>query len=240
MRRLLVGCEVLLVFCLAGCGESTSGDDEDDGDGNGGTSGSGGTSGGGDVPLEQFPTRIAAAACRIEFECCSEADRADNPFIGSTEAECRTNYGALFTLLVPTVSASVAGGRVRYDADAMGRCLDALDAAGCSPSVADVSCEGAFVPLVRSGGACAQDMECIDSTCLGETGDVDPDGTCGAPLPNGTYCEDDSDCASGYCPFNCEARLPNGSTCSFDEECESDHCDLDAYVCAPPSDDVCG
>jgi hypothetical protein len=251
MGRFFLGCGFAFVLCLSGCGESVEEDDDDDGGGSGGsggsgtsgtsgTSGSGGSTSDGAVPLEELPTRLAAVTCKQLFACCPPEDLAENPFIGSTEAECRTNTGALLTLLIPPISSAVAGGRARYDADAMGDCLRLAEAADCTPTADETVCEQWLIPLVPAGGACSQDFECIGTTCLGESGDAGvTDGVCAAPLANGEDCLDDGECASGYCPLTCEPTLPDGSTCTSDEECTSGYCDLATYACAPPSNSVC-
>jgi hypothetical protein len=194
----------------------------------------------GGIPLEGFPTAIATSACKLVYQCCTTAQRAENPFVGSTEAACRSNYGALFTLVVPEMNQSITQGRLRYDGEALAACLATFEASGCSGTIDDpAQCEGVFIPLVESGGACTQQGECIDTACLGGDPGNDTDGVCGAPQANGADCTDDDECSSGYCSgLACEPQLPNGEDCFTDSECESGFCDLNG-VCAQGTSAVC-
>lgn len=226
MGKTLFGCGFLLLSLVAvGCGGSSDGDD-DDGAGSG---------------IENMPSSLARSICKLVYQCCSTTERAENPFVGNTEAECRSNYSTFLTLAVPEMNQSITKGRMRYDGGALSSCLSQLEAAGCDGGAADpAQCEGVFVPLVRSGGACTQQGECIDSVCLGGDSTNDIDGTCGAPLPDGADCIDSAECEGGFCDgLTCAAQLPNGSSCFLDEECVSDFCDANG-VCAPPSTSVCG
>jgi hypothetical protein len=192
------------------------------------------------IPLENLPTRLGASACKLVFACCTPDQRAANPFVGDTEAECRNNYAAVFTLVLPEMNQSIAQGRMRYDGVALEACLVAFEADGCTGGIEDpAQCEGVFVPLVEVGEGCTQSGECIDSTCLGGDPTNDVDGTCGAPQANGADCTGDEECASGYCSgISCEPKVANGAACFTDAECESDFCDPNG-VCAAASSSVC-
>jgi hypothetical protein len=224
MGKTFFGCTFLFVSLLAvGCGGSSNDDDEN---------------GSGAIPIESFPARLAATACKSLYQCCSDAQRAENIFSGNTEAECRANYSALFTLGMPEWNQSIGKGRLRYDGNAASVCLSRLDSAGCTESV-DAACDGIFVPLVRSGGACTQQGECIDSACLGGDSTNDVDGECGPPLANGADCTDDAECTSNYCDgLACASRSVNGAACLSDAECESEYCEADGF-CGEPSNSVC-
>jgi hypothetical protein len=210
----------------AGCG-----DDKDDGDGDGDG-----------IPLENMPSRYAATLCKLSYQCCTAEERGDNIFLGETEAECKSNLGALLTFGVPEWNQSIAKKRLRYDSNAFATCLSQIESAGCDAVVEDVTaCETFFVPLVPTGGACTQQGECIDSACFGGDSTADVDGTCGPPVANGTDCTDDVQCASGNCGgLVCEAKVVNGATCAGDAECESGQCNPTTFVCETASSDVCG
>ena len=149
---------LLLGFALLGSGC---------GDGNDGGSFAG-------VPIENMLTAYAAAYCSWLYRCCPSeqlAHLANAPlaFTGNSEAECRTNYQALVTLVLPTMTASQAAGRLRYDPRAAKACFDGLKSSCWPPG----ACPPWVEPLVATGGACTQDGECHDRVCLGETSDTD-------------------------------------------------------------------
>lgn len=224
MGKILFGCGFILLSVVAvGCG----GKDDDDDDS-------------GAIPIEGLPARLGGSACKLVYRCCTSAQRAENIFFGSTEAECRSNYSALFALAVPEWNQSIGKGRLRYDANAAAACLSQLDGQACSGATIDpAACEAVFVPLVQSGGACTQQGECVNSACHGGDSTNDIDGMCGAPLANGADCTDDEQCASGYCNgISCDAKVANGATCFTDAECVSDFCDANG-VCAVASASAC-
>jgi hypothetical protein len=227
MGKTLLGCGFVLLSLAAGCGGSSGDDDE---------GGSGGA-----VPISSFASRTAATACKLTYECCTSAQRAENAFFGTTEAECTSNYSALFTLVVPEINQSISQGRLRYDGNAYGACLAQIEAAGCAGTVTDpLQCDNALVPLVESGGACTQQGECIDSACIGGDSSADVDGQCGAPLANGADCTDDGECSSGYCDgLSCAAQVANGAACSTDAQCQSDQCNTTTFVCEEATSAVC-
>jgi hypothetical protein len=229
MGKTLLGCGfVLLSLAAVACGGSSGSDDDDDDGG-----------GGGAIPIESLPTRLASTICKLAYQCCSSEQRGENIFIGSTEAECRSNYGAFLALATPEWNQSITKKRMRYDGNGAATCLSRIEAAGCSGGEDPAACDGVFIPLVQSGGACTQQGECIDSACIGGDSTNDIDGLCGSPLANGADCTDDGECASGYCSgVSCEAQVANGTACSIDSECVSDFCDSDG-VCADETSSVC-
>jgi hypothetical protein len=226
MGKTLFGCGFFILSLAAGCGDSKEEEEEDTG---------------GAIPLESMPSRFAGTVCKITYQCCTTAQRGDNPFLGDTEAECKSNYTTLFTLAVPEWNQSIAKKRLRYDGAAFASCLSQVEAAGCTGLPEDTSaCEAFLVPLVMTGGACTQQGECIDSACFGGDSTNDVDGTCGPPVANGAECEDDVQCASGYCSgLACAPKMVNGATCDVDAACESNHCSATTFVCAAPTTNVC-
>jgi hypothetical protein len=222
MGKTLLGCGFVLLSLVVGCG----GKDDDDGVG---------------IPLESMPARLGGTLCKLSYQCCTAAQREGNLFIGTTEAECKSNYQTILALGVPEINQSISKKRMRYDGNALASCLSRLESAGCNSTAADaVACDGVFIPLVPSGGACTAQGECVTGGCFGADATNDVDGMCGAPVANGTDCDDDQQCASGYCNgLSCEAKVPNGSACSTDAECESDECNTTTLVCETESGSVC-
>jgi hypothetical protein len=193
----------------------------------GGNSDSGEDSG---VSLTEFPVQFAAGYCDWVYRCCprEQLEHLDSsPFFGNSEDECRTNYSALITLVVPSITESEGQGRLRYDPGVVARCLQAL---GTSCEGVEILCDSLGEPLVPIGGACRQDGECIDSVCIGETSDAD--GVCGLPLSVGESCMDDGECVSDRCQGTCAELANNGEHCVTDSDCVSEYCDSSSYQCA--------
>jgi hypothetical protein len=222
MGKTLLGCGFVLLSLAVGCGSS----DDDKGDA---------------IPLESMPSRFAGTVCKLTYQCCTPAQRGENTFLGDTEAECKSNYTALFTLALPEWNQSIAKKRLRYDGTAFASCLSQVEAAGCTamPNAA-AACEAFLVPLVMTGGACTQQGECIDGACFGGDSVNDIDGACGGPVASGADCEDDVQCASGYCSgLTCAPKMVNGATCDGDSACESGQCNTTTFVCEPATSNVC-
>ncbi len=68
-------------------------------------------------------------------------------------------------------------------------------------------------------------------------------GTCEAPLPDGSYCQSDAQCASGVCQgYQCGAAracAAEGERCQASADCCAGFCETNAYVtswhtCVPP------
>jgi hypothetical protein len=83
----------------------------------------------------------------------------------------------------------------------------------------------ACVPGQMAGATCTYNAECDPSI-------VCRAGTCGAPLPDGSNCTGNTDCASGAClPIAgqttgsaCGAPQPDGSRCTSASQCQSGGC----------------
>src|SRR5689334_8916558 len=132
MKRLVVG--VLLV----GCGGSGSG--------------------GGPIAIDDLSGEIAQASCSKIFECCNSTEVMQQfmniTYNGqpiTTEAQCEGFTGGLFMqYLIPEYKASIADGRIRYDASAARGCIDAFVNLGCGPysqlsGAQSVSCDAPFI-----------------------------------------------------------------------------------------------
>lgn len=201
-----------------------------------------GGGGGGSVAVSQIGDEMGEVLCARMFECCDAAELMDNLgfFDVETQAECESFYaGFVGGLLEPQIQASIDAGRLRYDGDRMGACLDLLASMSCGEfGLAFATdepwggCADPFEGLVAAGMPCANDMECASDYCDGDSTDFEgnvTEGTCGTLPGIGQACPD-FDCASGaYCSFEqgediCQATLSAGSECFSDDECASGNC----------------
>jgi hypothetical protein len=211
-----------------------------------------GCGGGGSVSVDDLGTELAKVSCSKIFECCTSSEAmaqfANITYNGqpiTTEAQCEGFTGGLFTgLLTPEYKDSIAAGRIAYDADAAGDCLDAAANLSCSAYAQlsgheSVSCDKPFIiPKVADGGACAQEYECTSNNCEGASNSM-ANGMC-KPLPTaGQDCTEH--CAKGlYCGYDqtagkeaCQALKADGSSCGLDEECSSGNCNAGSCGGAP-------
>lgn len=195
----------------------------------------GGGGGGAPVPLSSLAQELAESSCAKMFECCTEAEimmqfeGIDPP--PSTEAECATTLAGFLTIGTATWMESVSAGRLAYHDDLAGDCLAVVDALTCDAYAGGLTeepagamaCDQMLEPLVADGGACSQNLECINGYCEGATSDSD--GVCTVLPELGEEC--DFDCAEGlYCEFGspstCVAEKADGAECTRDDECEND------------------
>lgn len=204
--------------------------------------GCGGGSDHGSVALADLGTKLGTSYCTKEFSCCTDAEIMMD-FGGfkvggqpvTTEPLCEMFYAGFFGALVSSqYMTSIANGRVVYDGDAVGACLDLVDSLSCSDFGTegvidgDSGCKQFLTPQVANGSACAGDYECTSNNCIGaETQPDVKDGTC-MPLPtSGQAC--DFNCANGtYCDFSmetCQPKKGTGAACSSNDACSSDFCD---------------
>lgn len=188
-------------------------------------------------------------------KCCSATDKQVQ------------EYGfavGLYTLVTQTCSPllenSIAKGRLERDAAAAAACLAAYDKIfsgacstgpfGISPDVAndpDIkagadACKKAIRGVVKEGGACSQDVDCVDGlTCVGwtQTGDAGTDGVCKQPPALTEACgagpteagftidlnfnaHTHPECApGGWCSGRtCQEQADPGESCSTDKQCK--------------------
>ena len=211
-----------------------------------------GGGGGSSVPIGSFGSDLGKATCSKIFECCNSAEIMQQ-FMNltvngqpiTTEAQCDQLIGGFGGLISQQYQQSLSKGRIKYDADAAGSCISAIDTMSCatfSMTMNDpqVPCSPYITPLVASGGACGQSYECTTNNCVGATTDQNgntTDGTC-QPIPTqGQPCQ--FTCASGlYCGFDagtgsetCQAKKADGTTCAGNDECTSNHCDTTSNTC---------
>jgi len=162
------------------------------------------------IPLAMAPMVFAEVVCEKVFSCCTPEQRARNPLI-TNQAGCSALVAALLSDSIAPTMAAMAAGRASYEPDVLAGCLRDYQMSSC----ADLEIDGGlsayaacpFIkPLVAPGGACSNDIECIDGRC-----------------PNGT----------ATMAATCVASKPNGQTCMLDAECIG-RCDLVAGTCADP------
>lgn len=81
---------------------------------------------------------------------------------------------------------------------------------------------GGSTPCKTSTGYCESDSDC----CSGLMCSADQMCLSISNRPNGQECDNDSQCASGYCPSQwCTAPAAIGSPCDSNSACETGNCD---------------
>jgi hypothetical protein len=99
----------------------------------------------------------------------------------------------------------------------------------------------AYTACIAADAECGESMACCDGAfCSTELFAYGP-GTCTRPQPDGSFCVEDTHCASGHCVLGAcrgEGCGASGSTCADGFPCcEGLTCDLVGYtegVCVPP------
>ncbi len=211
--------------------------------------------GGSPIAIEDLGTQLSEVTCQKMFECCTDAEIMDQfmniTYMGqpiTTEEQCVAFSAGFFNgLALPQWQASIAAGRMGYDASAAGGCVSASAGLSCS-EYADLSsgnantslagtCQPFLIPMVADGGACSQDDECTSDNCVGVSSSAD--GMC-EPMPSaGEACN--GSCIDGYyCGFatgdtmeTCIALQASGTECTLDDECMTGYCDstVSPHVC---------
>lgn len=164
-----------------------------------------------------FGQQIASATCAKIFECCTEAEieTMGSGFVSfSDEQSCVSAYEQLYTAFGSVaLDQAEAEGRLRFNSSAADACVAKIQNATCEEfrnNDDTTECDGAVEPLVKSGGKCASDAECIDGVCEGGSLFGEANGTC-APLPGeGDPC--DFDCAQG---LTCQIKFSGGTSSSI-------------------------
>lgn len=203
--------------------------------------------GGSPVAIEDLGMQLGDASCAKIFQCCTDAEIMKQ-FMGitvmgqpiTTQDQCVSFTAGFFNgLALPQWQASIAAGRMEYDASAAGGCVAYMNSLSCSDYAGLESgggntslagtCRPFLIPKVANDGACMHDDECISDNCVG--GSSSADGAC-KPMPAlGEACS--GSCADGsYCGYDtgtsqekCLALKGNGTQCSQSSECMSDYCD---------------
>lgn len=184
---ILLGCTGFLLTFPSGCG-----------------GGSGGK--GGPVALEQVCQSFQDATCDYLNKCDVEwFYRLSIHYSCDQLIDCSEG--------IDDMVRAVQAGRLAYDADMAGRCLESFRSAPCAQlSVFDnmpAECEQVFTGLVQQDGECYQDEECA----------------------SGLYCNDDSQ----NCPGQCSSYLDVGDSCDSGGFCdpEAAACDGNQQKCVP-------
>jgi hypothetical protein len=194
---------------VAACSGSSSVQASGGAGGNGGsgaaasTGGSAGMAGMGGIPIGQAPVAIADAVCAKAFECCTAEELMALSVIGETEDQCRVAVAAFLGLYQVNIQASITAMRSAYDGVALSDCVGNHQLRTCEmvPSLEEINCAGAVVPLIPIGETCGAHHECIDGYCAGAgSSAATPTGTCTAKKADGEMCAGPEECASGACP----------------------------------------
>lgn len=187
------------------------------------------------VALADFSSAAADAVCDWATRCLHMPDRPTcERFIDPKTYDTRRAADA------------VAAGRLAYDADAAGACVQATRDAYClAVPFTDPSCGDMFVGLVAETEACTSDFECIgggrcmNPSCSGQC----CSGTCGPPLTGmppepkqiGESCTNHGDCVeNAHCGFDriCAERPDEaGEPCVFGCARGDLYCDTDDLTC---------
>jgi hypothetical protein len=191
------------------------------------------------VSIQNFPQKYAETLCAKNFQCCGASE-----LTGKTQSQCVTDNQSAISFLIAEINASQAQGRVSYDPNASGTCIDSLKAMTCDEFKQGIggnmsACMAFIMPKVALGGACTQPFECTTGNCEGSDVSVDPpvDGMCAAAptlAALGTSCATTSCVSGAYCDSTtttCVARKAAGETCTSDNECLNT-CDTASGTCS--------
>jgi len=218
-----------------------SGDGSEDGAKDGSEEDSEGTA---DIAVEDIATRIAAARCSSDANCCSGI------FLGEPSFEsCEASVIDYYTTEIE--DAQNLG--LEHDPDCIAAMLAFYSTSNCEPSDGSVAgldcalfrgtaglgepCTGSPLRSFTTIDECTPGLICLDGTCRtkpGELGDpclnhdcasalyCDPDTEqCTAPAQVGEACDDEHRCSSdGWCAGRvCEPKRIAGESCSYQEQC---------------------
>lgn len=108
----------------------------------------------------------------------------------------------------------------------------------------DSQCEDYVCDLATSSCvfSCRSGEQDDDALCAGQGQQHCDEGTCYADLENGeTYCDEDSDCASGHCDSTSGICCDGGACCQYDDDCGGLTCDVDFHCiedCSPFGEEI--
>ncbi len=145
------------------------------------------------VPIDQLETTLADVMCKL-LVACQDSMLGKNGF--ATAEGCMAIAGGNFG--ANSLVALVKAGKVKYDATAAGKCMQAMGA-NCGSvsksSVQSAACKATFTGTVAEGGACSEDEECASQNC---------------------------DQQESACPGKCDkARVAAGGACTLSQHCEA-------------------
>lgn len=198
--------------------------------------------GGGGVKLDDLPDELIDALCERQVRCGAY----------TSVAECRADVRVRFEEIL----AGVEDGRIVYDEDKAGDCLEALGGASCDATQENVreepeACRDALRGTVPDGmGPCYADVECVSGDCsIPDCGMACCAGVCGTTRVEvaigGTCNGTTGPCAAGsFCDSattTCTALRAVGGTCTSNRQCAYGLYCLEAGTCAdaPNRGDAC-
>jgi len=124
-----------------------------------------------------------AHECKASYDAAMHDGDTFESLYGASSQACYDNIISLINQFQPTylsdLDAAAAAGRIMYDSDDFGTCLDALTGASCDAFFEQngmmlpdpPQCDTALVGTVAAGGACT-----LDDECAGGNGCDIPDG----------------------------------------------------------------
>jgi len=184
------------------------------------------------VPEEDWVRAFSEARCERLFACCTAEERAAwLSTTGSPPATAEECVEEAVSTIEDLFGDRERDPRVRYDADAAGRCSAAIASLTCDELYGVYgdrgfeleACDAIFVPTVEDGAACAASGQCLSGYCARDR--VDEEGVCGDPPRAGEPCELGT-CADGlFCDLEsrlCRTQRADGEPCRFDDDCVHD------------------
>lgn len=166
---------------------------------------------------EEFPTKMAEAACRWITGCCDSAEQTSIPGGGLDMAACSSQLTTQYRTMFSGASEALWDGVA-----AQGLVDTVLEAATTCPRAFDPDNEMAarelVTPTKQPGDPCENTWDCSTKFCKNTV--------CANPLPSGSSCAAGEPCASGLRCIggSCKELQPDGSQCTDGFECYSGSC----------------
>ena len=190
--------------------------------GGAGNAGRGGADAAGATPHDEFVRELRRVTCDALVRCELMPDL----------VTCMTHHLTPRNRAEATLFASVASGRVRFDATAAAACLASISRWDCSEQGSRVvwGCAEAYRGDLGDGASCWHPAECRSGDCTSCKTSCCA-GVCQAAPPavaDGQECNDEVWCtAESYCRFGggggiCTPPLQEGAACSLSDECAGD------------------
>jgi hypothetical protein len=211
------------------------------------------------IPIEELTESVAHAMCDNVADCCQKTG------LGFNVTSCRNEI----TTETQEMVASVQAGTVKYDEQAAGDCVSAIEAAtkACNLENYTDACDKVFLGTKAEGEICTDSMECAipsggDSACENDVCVVEKPGrkddacqrTC-EKSDSYTTCIEGSDSEGEgtsiticyrndglYCDETCKPLISTGATgCGWNDlACPSgDYCANDACAHRKPTGSEC-
>ena len=168
------------------------------------------------MTVDDFVAKLAQAECHSDATC-------GHPSFTS-EAACQKATGTQFNFV-----ASVASGKVKFDATQAQACIDAVTTC-TAVSGEPAACSATIIGTIAVGQACTTSTECV-------TGSACASCKCVAQGGVGATCATLTDCASYICTGGKCAAIPQpgkqGESCATGGGCESGLACVSPGICAP-------